>query len=638
MRNKIIWFVLLVLAATSLEAQDWPQWRGPDRDGHSRETGLAKIWREEGPPELWRIEAGEGFSGVSVVGRRIFTAWRDGQSEVAVALDSRTGRELWRTRLGGVYQRERGDGPRATPSVDGARVYVLSGLGQLAALSVKDGRTIWTRDLMADLGAELPTYGFSASPLVEGNRVIVPVGGEGQALVAFNKATGEVEWSTHSDPIGYSSPVTMELAGTRQIVAVTGQSIVGISLQGEVLWSHPWPNDYHTNVASPIQVGKNRLFVSTSYDVGAVVLELRRNESGLEAVESWRNRTMKNHFQDSVYHEGYLYGFDNASLKCIDALTGEAQWRHRGGFGKGQLLFVDKQLIVLGERGRLAVARATPEGFYEQTSAELPTERYWTSPTLARGVLYVRNGKELFTLDLRAKEGSGDSNTNVTAKSPRVVTPVTAQQLVKLNLAARGSDDAWRKVEALHLTGRYNRNGRESRITVWQRASGQKRFDIVFKGRTETFIYDGARGWFRSLRGGEGGEVSGMSLLRLLGEVEAYLPWRDPWRHFETVEYAGEWTTKTQTLYRLLVDDGSAPVEWTLSASTHQVVQAIRGIGEGQFVSYEFDHRPVGGLVFPYYVEASFGTALHSLNVEAIDVNPEIPDDLFHIPRPEPQS
>ena len=170
MKNAIA-FLLLLLATTSLQARDWPQWRGPDRDGHSHETGLATTWNSEGPPELWRIAAGESFSGISVVGGRAFTTWRDGDREVAVALESGTGLEVWRTPIGGVYQRERGDGPRATPSVDGDRVYVQSGLGRLCALSLKDGRILWTKDLMTDFGAELPIYGFSAAPLVVGKLV-----------------------------------------------------------------------------------------------------------------------------------------------------------------------------------------------------------------------------------------------------------------------------------------------------------------------------------------------------------------------------------------------------------------------------------------------------------------------------------
>ena len=624
-------FLVLVLVVATAHAGDWPQWRGPHRDGHSSETGLATTWSEDGPPELWRIEAGESFSGLSVVGQRIFTAWIEGEREVVLALDARTGRKLWQTEIGKVYRRERGDGPRATPTVDGDRLYMLSGLGRLVALSAAEGRVLWTRDLMADLGAELPIYGFSASPLVVGDRVVVPAGGTDHALVAFDKATGETAWSVYSDPIGYSSPVLMELADELQIVAVTGESILGVDLEGRLLWNHPWPMEYHINVATPIRVAANRLFVSTSYDVGAVVLEIRKEEKGFVAEEVWRNQLMKNHFQDSIYHDGHLYGFDNAFLKCIDASTGEMLWRHRG-FGKGQLLFVDGQLIILGERGRLAMASATPEGYRERAVTTLPSERYWVSPTLAGGVLYVRNDTDLLTLNLRAPASSGGSIGTAVAEIPRTASPITAERLVTLNLAARGSEKAWKEVRVLRLSARYNRNGRESHITVWRHAAGQERFDIVFKGRKESFIYDGTHGWFRNLGDSAGSEISGPRLKLRLAEVQSYLPWRDPWSEFEVVEYAGERPRQTDTWHQLQVGNGSSREQWFISASSHQVVAAIRGEGEQRFVTYGFEYRPVRGLLFPHYVETSFGTALHSLNVENIEVNPEIPDDLFDIP------
>jgi outer membrane protein assembly factor BamB len=413
----------VVVAAVAAALDDWPQWRGPRRDGISTEGGLLESWPEEGPPIRWRRPVGQGFSGVSVRDGRLYTLDSQGvshdgileeeASELAIALRASDGRELWRTRLDDAFADWRGSGSRSSPTVTAERIFVLTARGSLVALDL-DGKVLWRRDLLAEHGGELPLWGFAASPLVvaSGDRslVVVGAGGEQAGVVAYDARSGDLVWKADSGPVGYSSPIVAELGGTRQIVLVQGDRIVGVSLDGRLLWSQPWPVVNNINVATAVDLGDDRLFVSTSYDVGSVVLEVRRDEgddagAGFEAREVWRNRAMKNHFHTSILWRGHLYGFDNATLECIDAATGEETWAHRG-LGKGSLILAGGKLIVLGERGRLVLAEADPERFEEISSVQLVRGRSWTAPTLADGFLYVRTESEILSLDLRREGGA----------------------------------------------------------------------------------------------------------------------------------------------------------------------------------------------------------------------------------------
>ena len=410
----------LAVASTSvLPADDWPQWLGPDRDAVSDETGLLDSWPEGGPPVVWRRPIGQGFSSVSVLGDRLFTleaegVTRDGlvedqSHEYVVAISAVDGTTIWRTRIDESFADARGSGPRSTPTLDGDRLFVLSSPGKLTAVALDDGRLLWQRDLVGELGGELPLWGYSASPLVAGERVLIAGGGENHAILAFDRSDGRLIWHVGSSPPSYSSPVIGTLAGVRQVVFLQGDRIVAVSPEGEELWSHPWEVINRINVATPRLLPGDRVFVSTSYDVGAVVLQVTRSgDGGLEVRELWRNREMKNHFNGSVLAEGKLYGFDNATLECLDPETGEACWAHRG-LGKGSLLLADGKLIVLSERGRLALVAVDPTEYREISGFQLVRARTWTPPTLAHGRLYVRTEEELMQLDLRADRGEGGS-------------------------------------------------------------------------------------------------------------------------------------------------------------------------------------------------------------------------------------
>jgi outer membrane protein assembly factor BamB len=611
-------------------AESWPHWRGPQRDGSSSETEVALSWGESGPSIAWQRPVGQGFSSVASVDGRLYTAWASDDREVVVALNAADGREAWSTAIGPLYENERGGGPRSTPSIDGDRLFIQGAAGRMAAVALADGRPLWSRDLVAELGAEVPIWGFSASPLVVGEQVVVPVGGEGQAVAAFHRADGRLLWSAHDDAAGYSSAVLTELAGREQIVVLTGQSISGFSLGGEVLWTHPWPVINNINVATPLPVGGNRLFVSTSYDVGAVLLEISADDDGLRAAEVWRDRVMKNHFQDSVRLGDHLYGFDNAFLKCIEIATGEQVWGHRG-FGKGQLLRVGERLIVVGERGSLAVVEATPAGYRELAAASLPTQRYWTPPTLADGRLYVRTESDLFAIALDRRPAAVAAVGTVPATA-EAATALTLEELKRRNVAARGEEEAWSDVAAIRASGTMNMNGRESRLTVWRAADDRVRWEVEFLDRDELFVYDGERAWFKSIRAEEGGAAEEDRLATLLDLADSFLPPRDPWSVTAGAEYSGAEAEGGRHEVQVVVRGKTQA--WLLSPSDYHLLEARRGNDENPMDSFLLDWRAVDGVTVPHYVEIAFGTGMYSVRWNEVELMREAARELFLLPQP----
>lgn len=398
--SKALTLLLLCLVASVTHATDWPRYRGPAGDGISAETGLLASWPEGGPAEAWRVALGDGYSGVVVADGRALTLFASDKEEFALALDAATGKELWRVRLDRNREDGQGDGPRSTPSIDGETVYTLSSSGLLHALAVADGATLWSLDLVEEFGARVPRWGVSTSPVIEGELLLVDVGGRpGYSLVAFDKASGAVRWHTHDDKPGYSTPLAVTIDGRRQIVSFSGTQVFGAdATDGTVLWSHPWRTSYDVNAAMPVFLPPNRIFISSSYDTGATLLQI----DGGRALQMWRTRRMKNHFNSSVLVDGHLYGFDDGTLKCMEAAGGEEKWAKRG-FAKGSLLYADGRLVVLGERGVLALVEADPEQYTELGRTQLFRSKTWTMPALADGRLYVRDQSELVALNLRGE-------------------------------------------------------------------------------------------------------------------------------------------------------------------------------------------------------------------------------------------
>ncbi len=384
---------------------EWSQWRGPHRDGNSRETGLLKSWPKEGPEVLWRIPFGSGFSGISISGGRGYTMLADSTAEFVVCFNASSGEEKWRVHADSTFLEEYGNGPRSTPTVDGDLLFALSSYGKLYALNAESGETLWQRDFVQEFGSTVPRWGFSTSPLIEGDQLIVEVGGEGEKSIAsFARDTGEVRWTTHSDKAAYSSPISISSKGHRQIIFLTSENLVSVSPRdGRVFWTYPWLVHHGIAVPTPIYVPDDRIFVSSSYDYGGALLQINAVGDGLVVEQRWKNRAMENHYSSSVLHGNYLYGFDGSILKCIDASTGAQQWASRGP-GKGSLIVADGHLIVLGGEGKLALAEATSEEYREIASVQILEDKCWTAPTLSGGRLYIRNHKEMICLNVMGEK------------------------------------------------------------------------------------------------------------------------------------------------------------------------------------------------------------------------------------------
>lgn len=389
-------FLAFCLIASVVAAADWPQFRGPNRDGISPEAAVLKSWPASGPKVLWKAPLGEGYSQVVSVKGRLYTLAQQGEEQFAAAFAAATGKRLWRTRIDREYNDGQGDGPRSTPTVDGEMVYVLSAHGKLAALRAANGQVAWQHDLRAEYGANPPQWGVSTSPLVEGNLLIVNAGGSGnKSIVAFDKKNGKTVWTSQGDAAGYSAPIAITVRGVRQVIVFTADAILSISPKdGRLFWRSAWKTDYDVNAATPIFLPPDKLFVSSGYGTGSALLQINRTE----VVEVWRSRGMKNQFSSSVLHDGIIYGFDDATLKAIDAATGKERWKTRG-FGHGSLILAGGHLIVLSDRGKLALVQATPEAYRELGNAQVLEGKCWTAPSLADGRLYLRNEEQLVAFD-----------------------------------------------------------------------------------------------------------------------------------------------------------------------------------------------------------------------------------------------
>jgi outer membrane protein assembly factor BamB len=389
---------------------DWPQWRGPHRDGVSAETFWLKKW----PADLltqrkaWDKPLGPGFAALAVAGGRAFTMFQDGDKEAVICLDAATGTELWRFRYPARFVSGQGSGPRSTPTVDGACLYTVGATGLMHCLKTHPrdpaGEVVWKKDLLKDFGAENLPWGVSFSPLVDDKRAYVNPGGpDGRSIAALDKLTGQVLWQALDDGAAYSSPVAATLAGRPQVVFFTAAGAVGVSpATGTVYWRFPWKTSYDINAATPIVAG-DYVFISSGYGRGCALLKIEaKADDACKASLVYRNRNMRCQFSSPVRLRDYIYGFDEGLLKCLDLRTGEVRWEQKG-LDKGSLLIADNHLIALGEYGTLVLAEATPEEFREKGSVTWTAQRCWTVPVLADGRLYLRNEERVVCLDLRPK-------------------------------------------------------------------------------------------------------------------------------------------------------------------------------------------------------------------------------------------
>jgi outer membrane protein assembly factor BamB len=398
--------LVLALVVAPVFAADWPQFLGPSRNGHSTETGLARSFPKKGPPVVWEREVGEGYSGPVVAGGRLILFHRVGDEDLVECLDAATGKPIWKFAYATEYSDRlgKGDGPRSTPLVAGKRVYTLAADGRLHCLDLEEGKKVWVRDLNTDYRVQQNYFGVGTSPIVEGDHVVVNVGGKG-GIVALNKDTGKEAWTATDDPASYSSPVAAPLGGKRRLVFLTRTGLVILDpATGKVSHRKRWRAriDASVNAAVPVVVG-DELFISATYEVGGTVLRV-----GKDDLESrWENdESLSAHYSTSVHDAGHLYGFhgrqeEGTEFRCVEWKTGKVRWS-KGGFGCASIIRADGQLIVLSEDGELVLVEPTPEAYREKARAAVLDGPVRAHPALSGGRLYARDGKKLVCWSLKA--------------------------------------------------------------------------------------------------------------------------------------------------------------------------------------------------------------------------------------------
>lgn len=401
-----VWLAIIVACfstgAVSQTAGEWPQWRGANRDGISKETGLLKEWPKDGPRLVWKTQgAGRGYSTMSISQGRMYTLGLRGDREFVVAFDLATGKEVWATAHGSAFSNDRGDGPRGTPTVDGNTVYSLGGNGDLSSIDAKTGRLNWKMNVLEKFGGSNIIWGISESPLVIGDKLLVNPGGPGASIVALNKKTGELIWKSQSDRSGYSSGMPVQIGNTTQVVFFTHQRALALDLKdGKLLWDYPKAANNVANVATPIIRG-NRVFISSDYGTGSGMVEIKAD--GI-AQEVYFTKDMRNHHSSSVLIGDYLYGFSSSILTAMKFDTGEVAWKDRS-VGKGSLVFADGYLYCFSENGKVGLVEATPSGYHETGRFTIPQGNLptWSHPVVAGGRLYLRDQDTIYSFDVKAK-------------------------------------------------------------------------------------------------------------------------------------------------------------------------------------------------------------------------------------------
>ena len=380
----------------------WTDFRGPQRDGLYTETPIRTDWPAAGLEPLWSRPIGGGYASFVVADGLAFTIEQRRGEEVVVAYDIDSGAERW-TYAWPAHFRETmgGPGPRATPTWHDGRLYALGATGRFVCLDAATGSVVWERDILADGGAANLPWAMSGAPLVVDDVVVVqPGGSRGWSVAAYDRLTGDVAWHVLDDVQGYTSPMLATLGGIRQIVVVTAERAAGLRPEdGALLWEYPWTVPVVPNIAQPLVINDTRLFLSAGYGKGAALVELTPAGDRLAATTVWESNRMKNKFSSSVLIDGYIYGLDESILACIDAATGELQWKG-GRYGYGQLLAAGDHLVVLTERGDLVLVRATPDGHDEVAGFRAIEGKTWNVPALAGGRLLVRNARQMAAFDL----------------------------------------------------------------------------------------------------------------------------------------------------------------------------------------------------------------------------------------------
>jgi outer membrane protein assembly factor BamB len=401
--------VVVLLSITILgqtPAADWPQWRGADRTGISKETGLLKQWPASGPAVAWTASGlGEGYGSVAVSGDRVFVQGARERESVVSSINRADGKVVWTKVIGARGDNDRGNGPRSTPSVDGDRLYVLTENGDLVCLRVADGTRVWQRNVLREFGASNINWLISESPLVDGSRVVVTPGGSSGGMVALDKMSGKTIWASTDldDEAGYASPIVADVHGVRTYMTLTAGAGIGVrASDGKLMWRYTGAANRTANITTPIYAN-NQVFFSSAYGTGGALVGLRAASGEIRAQEVYFTRDMQNHHGGVVLVDGYLYGYNNSVLTCLEWATGKMMWRDRS-VGKGAVSYADGHLYILSENNVVGLVEATPAGYREKGRFTIRDQGWpsWSHPAIAGGRLYIRNQGTLTAYNVRA--------------------------------------------------------------------------------------------------------------------------------------------------------------------------------------------------------------------------------------------
>ncbi len=408
--SKLINTTLFIATALGLQAGDWPQWRGPDRDGISRETGLLQTWPSGGPKRVWLSrDIGLGYSAPVVANGMLFVLGTKDAAEQLFAKEVKSGKTVWAAELGGIFTNTWGDGPRGSATVDGDKVYALGANGGLVCANISDGKVDWRVELADDLGGGVPKWGYTESILIDGNHVICTPGGDKGTLALLDKATGKVKWrsSDWTDEAQYVSAIAVDHNGQRQYVQLTQKTLTGISAEdGKVLWRNAWRG--RTAVVPTPIFHDGQVYISSGYGVGCRKITVGADNN---VVQDYHNRNIKNQHGGVLLYDGHLYGYsDGRGWTCQNFNTGEVVWDSKE-FGKGCVSYAENRLYCVEESsGKVVLAEAGKSGWKEhgqfkldpQTELRKPAGRVWTHPVVANSVLYLRDQELLFAFDIKA--------------------------------------------------------------------------------------------------------------------------------------------------------------------------------------------------------------------------------------------
>jgi outer membrane protein assembly factor BamB len=387
---------------------DWPQWQGQDRTAVSRETGLLQDWPKDGPPLLWKVDnLGGGYSTPSVAAGRVFGMGFRDNDEVVWALDEKTGREIWSVKIADANRKPGyGDGPRCTPTVDGDCLYVLGLAADLVCLKTADGAEVWRKNLRKDFNGNVGPWGYSESPLIDGDKVLCTPGGKKTTLVALNKKTGDLIWPgvvPQGDRADYSSIIATDVDGKRQYIQFLGGGVVGLSGDGKFLWRYDHPHNGTANCSTPLY-RDGHVFAASSYGTGGGLAKLTRDGDDVKAEEVYFTKDMKNHHGGMVLLGDYLYGENGSRLTCLEFMTGKVQWAERKA-GKGSIAYADGRLYYRNEGGPVVLVEANPEEYVEHGRFTPPRtgKPAWPHPIIANGKLLIRDQQYLYCYDVKQK-------------------------------------------------------------------------------------------------------------------------------------------------------------------------------------------------------------------------------------------